>query len=63
MAMSDEKRDVDRKFMSIIVPQVHIEMSNTLGDMLASSVNHDISPSAIDYVLRKLWISDLDPRS
>lgn len=38
-------------------------MSATLSDMLAASVNHAISKSAIDYVLNKLWTSDIDPRS
>ena len=63
MPMSKHDPTLARKFREIIIPQIRPEMANTLADMLGSNANFQHNPSAIEYVLRKLWTSDLDPRS
>ena len=61
--MSDSKSETSRKFLEIVRPQSDPGMSVTLSNMLAASANHTISESAIDYVMARLWTSNIDPRS
>lgn len=63
MAMSESKSEIRRKFDEIVNPQVDSNMSSTLCDFLMSDPGwRPVSDSAVDYVVRKLWHNQTDPR-
>lgn len=63
MAMSESKSEIRRKFDEIVKPQIDLNMSNTLCDFLLSDPGwRPVSEYAVDYVVRKLWLNQTDPR-
>lgn len=59
--MSDSKNEIDRKFNNIVLPQISPEMARTLGDfLLAAPGQHSISESAVNYVIKRLWVDPTD---
>lgn len=48
----------DEEFLAIVGPQVNHDMATSLANMLGANASFDISPSAVEYVIGKFWVSD-----
>lgn len=45
-------------FEWVVRPQIDARISRTLSDMLGSRPNFEPNESAVEYVLRRLWVDD-----
>lgn len=59
--MSDSKNEIDRKFNELVLPQIRVDFAQTLGNFLLAAPGQAISESAVNYVIKRMWVDPTDP--